>query len=77
MNLSIGWCAKKRRRKGSNLESNELVWYVSFMEVNIYEAKSKLSQLVERARLGEEIVIAKAGKRLQNWGYATVPSSVS
>ncbi len=30
--------------------------------VNIYEAKSKLSQLVERAAAGEEIVIAKAGR---------------
>jgi prevent-host-death family protein len=30
--------------------------------VNLYEAKTKLSQLVERAARGEEIVIAKAGK---------------
>jgi prevent-host-death family protein len=29
---------------------------------NIYEAKTSLSQLVERAAKGEEIVIAKAGK---------------
>jgi len=29
---------------------------------NLYEAKSALSQLVERAASGEEIVIAKAGK---------------
>ena len=32
------------------------------MELNIYEAKTKLSQLVERAMLGEEVIIAKAGK---------------
>lgn len=32
------------------------------MELNIYEAKSKLSQLVERAMAGEEVIIAKAGK---------------
>jgi prevent-host-death family protein len=32
------------------------------MEVNLYEAKTKLSQLVERAMVGEEIIIAKAGK---------------
>ncbi len=32
------------------------------MEVNLYEAKTKLSNLVERAMLGEEIIIAKAGK---------------
>ncbi len=30
--------------------------------VNIYEAKTNLSSLVERAANGEEIVIAKAGK---------------
>ena len=30
--------------------------------INIYEAKTKLSQLVERAAAGEEIVIAKAGR---------------
>jgi prevent-host-death family protein len=29
---------------------------------NLYEAKTSLSQLVERAAKGEEIVIAKAGK---------------
>lgn len=31
---------------------------------NLYEAKSSLSQLVERAAAGEEIVIAKAGRPL-------------
>lgn len=30
--------------------------------VNIYEAKTNLSQLVERAAAGEEIIIAKAGQ---------------
>jgi prevent-host-death family protein len=30
--------------------------------VNLYEAKTQLSSLVERAAKGEEIVIAKAGK---------------
>ncbi|MGA2382884.1 MAG: type II toxin-antitoxin system prevent-host-death family antitoxin [Gemmatimonadales bacterium] len=29
--------------------------------VNVYEAKTRLSELVERAARGEEIVIAKAG----------------
>lgn len=29
--------------------------------VNIYEAKTNLSKLVERAAAGEEIIIAKAG----------------
>ena len=32
------------------------------LQVNLYEAKTHLSSLVERASRGEEIVIAKAGK---------------
>ncbi len=32
--------------------------------VNLYEAKTNLSSLVERAARGEEIVIAKAGRPL-------------
>jgi prevent-host-death family protein len=31
-------------------------------QVNIYEAKSRLSQLVDRAAAGDEIVIARAGR---------------
>jgi prevent-host-death family protein len=31
-------------------------------KVNLYEAKTRLSSLVERAAKGEEFVIAKAGK---------------
>ncbi len=31
-------------------------------QVNIHEAKTQLSKLLERVRAGEEIVIAKAGK---------------
>jgi prevent-host-death family protein len=30
--------------------------------VNIYDAKTRLSELVDRAQNGEEIVIAKAGR---------------
>lgn len=30
--------------------------------VNLYEAKTQLSSLVERASAGEEIIIAKAGR---------------
>ena len=30
--------------------------------VNLYDAKTNLSKLVDRAAAGEEIVIAKAGK---------------
>ncbi len=32
--------------------------------VNLYQAKTNLSQLVERAAAGEEIIIAKAGRPL-------------
>jgi prevent-host-death family protein len=32
------------------------------MQVNLYEAKTRLSALVEAAAAGAEIVIAKAGK---------------
>lgn len=32
------------------------------MEVNIHEAKTHFSKLLERVAVGEEIVIAKAGK---------------
>lgn len=32
------------------------------MEVNIHDAKTHLSKLLERVTLGEEVVIAKAGK---------------
>ena len=31
-------------------------------KINLYEAKTQLSSLVERAAKGEEIIIAKAGK---------------
>lgn len=34
------------------------------MQINIYEAKAKLSALIERAVAGEEVVIARAGKAL-------------
>ena len=32
------------------------------LTINIYDAKTSLSQLVERAAAGEEIIIAKAGR---------------
>ncbi len=34
------------------------------IQVNIYEAKTQLSALVERAAAGEEIIVAKAGRPL-------------
>jgi prevent-host-death family protein len=32
------------------------------MEVNIHEAKTHLSRLLERVAMGDEVIIAKAGK---------------
>lgn len=32
------------------------------VQINIHQAKAQLSKLVEEAALGEEIIIAKAGK---------------
>jgi prevent-host-death family protein len=32
------------------------------MEVNIHEAKTHLSRLLERVAMGEEVIIAKSGK---------------
>ena len=32
------------------------------MEVNIHQAKTNLSRLIERALAGEEVIIAKAGR---------------
>lgn len=32
--------------------------------VNIYDAKTRLSQLVDRAARGEEVIIARAGRPL-------------
>ena len=33
-----------------------------FMDVGIYEAKSKLSQLVEKAEAGEEVILTRRGR---------------
>lgn len=32
------------------------------MEVNVHEAKTHLSKLLERVAVGEEVIIAKAGR---------------
>ncbi len=42
--------------------------------VNLYEAKTNLSRLVERAAAGEEIIIAKAGKPMAKLVSATKPT---
>lgn len=40
--------------------AKDLVYY-GVMEVNIHEAKTHFSRLLERVAMGEEVVIAKAG----------------
>jgi len=42
------------------------------VQVNLYEAKTQLSSLVERAAKGEEIVIAKAGKPMARLSALTL-----
>jgi len=42
--------------------SVEMEAEVATIQVNLYEAKTQLSGLVDRAAGGEEIIIAKAGK---------------
>lgn len=43
------------------------------VQVNIHEAKTNLSQLLSRALLGEDIVIAKAGKPMVRLVPVTEP----
>ena len=45
----------------TNLVKQASLDYVT-TQVNLYEAKTQLSSLVDRAARGEEIVIAKAGR---------------
>jgi prevent-host-death family protein len=40
---------------------------------NLYEAKTSLSELVERAARGEEIIIGKAGRPMAKLVPATAP----
>jgi prevent-host-death family protein len=42
------------------VKESDSEWVVA--QVNIYEAKTQLSKLVERAAAGEEIVIARGGR---------------
>ncbi len=41
---------------------NSLIWLPMTTTVNLHEAKTHFSKLIERVRRGEEIIIAKAGK---------------
>jgi antitoxin (DNA-binding transcriptional repressor) of toxin-antitoxin stability system len=46
-------------------------------QVNLYEAKTQLSSLVERAAKGEEIFIAKAGKTMAKLSAASAVDRVA
>jgi prevent-host-death family protein len=46
----------------SNFDLVHYLVHNACMEVNIHEAKTHLSKLLERVASGEEIIIAKAGK---------------
>ena len=46
-------------------------------QVNLYEAKTHLSSLVERAAKGEEILIAKAGKTMAKLSAASGPDQIA
>ena len=38
------------------------MWHAMEHQINIHEAKTQMSKLVDRAQSGEEFIIAKAGK---------------
>ncbi len=50
-----------------------LVHILSMLTVNIHEAKTHLSRLLQRVAAGEEIVIAKAGKPIARLVPAAKP----
>ena len=60
--LSIGAPQEELAMPDGNLDLVQDLAIIERMEVNIHEAKTHLSRLLERVALGEEVVIAKAGK---------------
>ncbi len=46
----------------------DLVYYQTVAQINIHEAKTNLSKLLERVQAGETIIIAKAGKPVAELG---------
>jgi prevent-host-death family protein len=47
------------------------------IQVGMHEAKTKLSQLVERAAAGEDVVIARNGKPVARLVPVAAPSSLA
>jgi prevent-host-death family protein len=67
MKQAAGGCASETavaRSRVGQLDQLARPWEIEGMRkaVNIYEAKAHLSELVDRAAQGEEIILAKAGK---------------
>ncbi|MDX2193853.1 MAG: type II toxin-antitoxin system prevent-host-death family antitoxin [Gemmatimonadales bacterium] len=57
------------------VESGQIVSMTDF--INIYDAKTQLSQLVDKALAGEEVVIARHGRPLVKLvPYAPVPPPI-
>ncbi len=46
------------------------------MQINIHEAKTHLSRLIERAEAGEEIIIAKSGKPVAKLVSLQTPKAI-
>ncbi len=47
---------------------------MSSLTINIYEAKTQLSRLVDQAAAGEEIIIARGGKPVARLSRLTTPA---
>jgi len=45
------------------------------MEVNVHEAKTHLSRLLDRVALGEEVIISKAGKPVAKTGAGSTAAT--
>lgn len=58
------WCEEHDGRANSSALdlANNLANKESAMDVNVHDAKSQLSKLIERALAGEDVVIARRGK---------------
>lgn len=63
----MAWRSAANSRRAQALDQLDQPGYVTYVlalkkVVNLYEAKTRLSELVDRAAAGEDIVIAKAGR---------------
>jgi prevent-host-death family protein len=59
---NAGWLDQLDQPAGKNHNEGAEETGMPSSQVNLYEAKTQLSSLVDRAANGEEIIIAKAGK---------------